>query len=60
MVDSLTGVYVPEGTLTVRVLTWRSFFSALAEGEDAYEQRRRLEDQARDLIKTHLPTPLPL
>ena len=37
--------------------TWRSFFSAFAEGEDAYEKRRRLEDQARDLIKTHVPTP---
>ena len=38
-------------------MTWRSFFSAFAEGKDAYEQRRRLEDQAHDLIKTHVPTP---
>ena len=57
MVGSLMVFYVPEGTLTVRVLTWRSFFSAFAEGEDAYEKRRRLEDQARHLIKTHVPTP---
>ena len=32
-------------------------FSALAEGEDAYEKRGGLEDQARDLIKAHMPTP---
>ena len=57
MVGSLAVNYVPEGTLTVRVQTWRSFFSACAEGEDAYEKRRRLKDQARDLIKTHVPTP---
>ena len=36
---------------------WRSLFSALAEGEDAYEKRGGLEDQARDLIKAHMPTP---
>ena len=57
MVGSQRIVYVPLGTLTVRVATWRSFFSAFAEGEDAYEKRRRLKDQARDLIKTHMPTP---
>ena len=57
MVGSLMVDYVPKGTLTVRVQTWRSFFSAFAEGEDAYEKRRRLEDQTRDLIKTHVPTP---
>ena len=57
MVGSLLSQIVPEGTLTVRVQTWRSFFSACAEGEDAYEKRRRLKDQTRDLIKTHVPTP---
>ena len=56
MVGSLW-FYVSEETLTVRGATWRSFFSAFAEGKDAYEKRRRLEDQARDLIKTHIPTP---
>ena len=49
--------YVPEGTLTVRIPAWRSFFSALAEGEDAHEKRGSLEDQTGDLIKAHMPTP---
>ena len=57
MVGSLMVDYVPKGTLTVRVQTWRSFFSAFAEGKDAHEEHRRLKDQARDLIKTHVPTP---
>lgn len=43
--------------VTVRVPAWRSFFSAAAEGKDAYEERGGLEDQAHDLIKTHGPTP---
>ncbi len=56
MVGSLLD-YVSEETLTVRGATWRSFFSAFAEGKDAYEQRGCLEDQAHDLIWSHLPTP---
>ena len=36
--------------VTVRVPAWRSFFSAFAEGKDAYEQRGCLEGQAHDLI----------
>ena len=49
MVGSLLD-YVSEETLTVRGATWRSFFSAFAEGKDAYEQRGCLEGQAHDLI----------
>ena len=58
MVGSLTfKKCVPQRTLTVRVRTWRSLFFALAAGEDAHEERRRLKDQAHDLVKLHMPTP---